>query len=182
VWLYHRFPLGFREVEEMMLARGIVVSHEMVRQWCAKFGQTYANGLRRRRPRPGDKWHVVEVFITIGCKTHDRAVRCDGGRGDRVAPPPGPLARRLSPGLIVTIRIRRVVLIRITLARSDFLANTARGALRSRHPAWSGGLPDRRLGRPGPTTLLRRMSAGVPAPRRRRSPASTTLQRAEFHR
>jgi transposase-like protein len=69
VWLYHRFPLGFREVEEMMLARGIVVSHEMVRQWCAKFGQTYANGLRRRRPRPGDKWHVVGVCITIGGKT-----------------------------------------------------------------------------------------------------------------
>lgn len=115
----------------------------------------------------------------------DRAVRCDGGRGDRVAPPPGPLTHRLSPGLIVTIRIRCVALIRITLARSDLLANTARGALRSRHPAWSGGLPDRRLGRPGPTTLLRRMSAGVPTPRRRRRrrpPASTTPQRAKFHR
>jgi len=43
VWLYHRFPLSFREVEQMMLQRGIVVSHETVRQWCAKFGQTYAN-------------------------------------------------------------------------------------------------------------------------------------------
>jgi putative transposase len=70
VWLYHRFPLSFREVEEMMLERGIVVSHETVRQWCAKFGQTYSNGLRRRRPRPGDKWHLDEVFITIGGKTH----------------------------------------------------------------------------------------------------------------
>jgi putative transposase len=65
VWLYHRFPLSFREVEEMMLQRGIVVSHETVRQWCAKFGQTYANGLRRRRACPGDKWHLDEVFITI---------------------------------------------------------------------------------------------------------------------
>jgi putative transposase len=65
VWLYHRFPLSFREVEEMMLARGVVVSHETVRQWCAKFGQTYANALRRRRPRPGDTWHLDEVFITI---------------------------------------------------------------------------------------------------------------------
>ncbi|MBV9163262.1 MAG: IS6 family transposase [Pseudonocardiales bacterium] len=45
VWLYHRFPLSFREVEEMMLARGVVVSHETVGQWCAKFGQTYANGI-----------------------------------------------------------------------------------------------------------------------------------------
>ena len=65
VWLYHRFPLSFREIEEMMLARGIILSHETVRQWCAKFGQTYANALRRRRVRPGDKWHVDEVFITI---------------------------------------------------------------------------------------------------------------------
>jgi putative transposase len=70
VWLYHRFPLSFREVQEMMLERGIVVSHETIRQWCAKFGQTYANGLRRRRPRPGDKWHLDEVFITINGKRH----------------------------------------------------------------------------------------------------------------
>jgi putative transposase len=69
VWLYHRFPLSFREVREMMLERGVVVSHDTVRQWCAKFGQTYASGLRRRRPRPGDKWHLDEVFIKIGGKT-----------------------------------------------------------------------------------------------------------------
>ena len=68
VWLYYRFPLSFREIEEMMAQRGILVSHETVRQWCAKFGQTYANGLRRRRPRPGDKWHLDEVFITINGK------------------------------------------------------------------------------------------------------------------
>ena len=70
VWLYHRFPLSFREVEEMMLERGIVVSHETIRQWCAKFGQTYANTLRRRRARPGDKWHLDEVYIKIAGKTH----------------------------------------------------------------------------------------------------------------
>jgi putative transposase len=80
VWLYHRFPLSFREVQEMMLERGIIVSHETVRQWCAKFGQTYATGLRRRRARPGDKWHLDEVFIKIGGKTHYlwRAVDQDG--------------------------------------------------------------------------------------------------------
>jgi len=54
----------------MMLQRGIVVSHETLRQWCAKFGQTYANALRRRRARPGDKWHLDEVFIKIQGKTH----------------------------------------------------------------------------------------------------------------
>jgi putative transposase len=70
VWLYHRFPLSFREVEEMMLERGVVVSHETLRQWCRTFGQTYANGLRRRRGRPGDKWHLDEVFIKINGRTH----------------------------------------------------------------------------------------------------------------
>ncbi len=54
----------------MMLQRGIVVSHETIRQWCGKFGQTYANALRRRRARPGDKWHLDEVFIKINGKTH----------------------------------------------------------------------------------------------------------------
>ncbi|MGH3874301.1 MAG: IS6 family transposase [Pseudonocardiaceae bacterium] len=80
VWLYYRFSLSFRDVEEMMLQRGIVVSHETVRQWSVKFGQDYANGLRRRRPRPGDKWHLDEVFIKINGKTHYlwRAVDQDG--------------------------------------------------------------------------------------------------------
>ncbi|MFF9691419.1 IS6 family transposase [Streptomyces sp. NPDC014623] len=65
VWLYFRFPLSFREVEELMLERGVLVSHETVRRWCAKFGQAYANGLRQRRPRSGDKWHLDEIFIKI---------------------------------------------------------------------------------------------------------------------
>jgi putative transposase len=72
VWLYHRFPLSLRGVQEMMLQRGIIVSHETIRQWCATFGQTYANGLRRRRARPGDKWHLDEVFITINGRHHYR--------------------------------------------------------------------------------------------------------------
>ncbi|MCX4499725.1 IS6 family transposase [Streptomyces sp. NBC_01728] len=63
VWLYFRFPLSFREVEELMLERGVVVSYETVRRWCRKFGQSYADALRRRRPRPGDKWHLDEVFV-----------------------------------------------------------------------------------------------------------------------
>jgi transposase-like protein len=65
VWLYHRFPLSFREVEELMLVRGVIVSYETIRQWCAKFGPEYACRLRRRQPRPGDKWHLDEVFLTI---------------------------------------------------------------------------------------------------------------------
>ncbi|WP_327250130.1 IS6 family transposase [Streptomyces sp. NBC_01320] len=65
VWLYFRFPLSYREVEELMLQRGVIVSYETVRRWCLKFGQAYAAGLRRRRPQPCDKWHLDEVFVKI---------------------------------------------------------------------------------------------------------------------
>ena len=80
MWLYFRFPLSFREVEEMMLERGVVVSYETIRRWCAKFGQSYANALRRRRARPGDKWYLDEVFIKINGTLHYlwRAVDQDG--------------------------------------------------------------------------------------------------------
>jgi putative transposase len=63
-----------------MLERGVLVSHETVRRWCAKFGQIYANGLRRRRPRPGHKWHLDEVFVRINgeLKYLWRAVDADG--------------------------------------------------------------------------------------------------------
>ena len=70
VWLYHRFALSLRDVEELMLARGVVVSYETIRSWCAKFGPDYAAQLRRRRPRPGDKWHFDEVFVKINGTTH----------------------------------------------------------------------------------------------------------------
>src|SRR5271167_3230424 len=65
VWLYFRFPLSFREVEELLLLRGVAVSYETIRRWCAKFGRACANQLRRRRPRPGDTWHLDEVFVGI---------------------------------------------------------------------------------------------------------------------
>ena len=65
VWLYFNFALSYREVEIMMARRGVEVSYEAIRQWCLKFGQAYANQLRRRRPRPGDKWHLDEVVLKI---------------------------------------------------------------------------------------------------------------------
>src|ERR687893_317809 len=70
VWLYFRFPLGLRMVEEMLAARGIVVSHETVRQWALKFGQDFANRIRRRLPQAGDKWHLDEVAIRIAGVQH----------------------------------------------------------------------------------------------------------------
>ena len=80
VWLYFRFCLSYRDVEELLFARGIIVTYEAIRRWCVKFGQLYANQLRRRRPRPGDKWHLDEVFLTINGAQHYlwRAVDQDG--------------------------------------------------------------------------------------------------------
>src|SRR3954467_5470689 len=80
IWLYFRFPLSLRMVEEMLAARGILVSHETVRQWALKFGQVFANQIRRRLPRAGDKWHLDEVVITIAGQKHWlwRAVDQDG--------------------------------------------------------------------------------------------------------
>ena len=63
VWLYHVFSLSLRDVELLLAERGVVASYETIRRWCRKFGQTFAGRLRRRRPRPGDKWYLDEVFI-----------------------------------------------------------------------------------------------------------------------
>ncbi len=64
VWLYFRFPLSLRMVDELLAARGIIVSHETVRQWALKFGQVFANQTRRRLPAAGDKWHMDGVSRT----------------------------------------------------------------------------------------------------------------------
>src|SRR4028119_296378 len=63
VWLYHVFSLSLRDVELILAERGIAVTHESIRQWGLKFGGDFARKLRRRRPRPGDIWHLDEVLI-----------------------------------------------------------------------------------------------------------------------
>ncbi|KMK68986.1 IS6 family transposase [Puniceibacterium sp. IMCC21224] len=65
VWLYARFNLSLREVEELMLERGVDVSYETIRRWTVKFGPLIAHVLRRRQPRPGDVWHLDEVVVKI---------------------------------------------------------------------------------------------------------------------
>jgi putative transposase len=84
VWLYFRFCLSYRDVEELMATRGVTLTYEAVRYWCRTFGQAYANRLRCRRPRPGDKWHLDEVFLTINQERHYlwRAVDQDGAMLD----------------------------------------------------------------------------------------------------
>ena len=65
VWLYHRFTLSFRDVEDLLAERRIIVSYGTIRFWCSKFGPEYARKLRRKLGRGGDIWHVDEVFVKI---------------------------------------------------------------------------------------------------------------------
>ena len=89
VWLYFRFALSYRDVEELLAERGVIVTYETVRQWCRKFGQSYADTLRKRRPRPGDMWHLDEVFVRINGVQHYlwRAVDQEGNVLDILVQP-----------------------------------------------------------------------------------------------
>ncbi|CCV09427.1 hypothetical protein MESS2_p120013 [Mesorhizobium metallidurans STM 2683] len=90
VWLYYRFPLSLRHVEEMLLERGIVVSYETIRRWGRKHGPDYARRLRRKPPSSNDVWHLDEVVITIAGKKHWlwRAVDQEGYVLDEICPDP----------------------------------------------------------------------------------------------
>jgi putative transposase len=70
VWMYHRFCLSYRDVEELLAARGIIVSYETIRQWCLKFGQSYAAVLKKSQGQLGDQWFLDEVFIKINGIPH----------------------------------------------------------------------------------------------------------------
>ncbi|MEY8826913.1 IS6 family transposase, partial [Sedimentitalea sp. XS_ASV28] len=66
VWLYFRFPLSLRMVEDLLAERGIIVSHQTVRAWAEKFGREFANTIRSRSAgKLGDKWHLEEVVVSI---------------------------------------------------------------------------------------------------------------------
>ncbi len=68
VWMYLRFTLSYRDVEELLAERGIIVTYESVRRWVLTFGPVIARGLRTRRPKPHARWHLDEVFVRIGGK------------------------------------------------------------------------------------------------------------------
>ena len=70
IWLYFRFTLSYRDVEELLAARGIIVTYESIRQWCLKFGRDFANKLHSRAPQRGDKWHLDEVYLSINDKRY----------------------------------------------------------------------------------------------------------------
>ena len=113
VWLYHCFSLSLRDGELILAARGIVVSYESIRDWGLRFGQMFANALRRRRPRPGDRWFMDEVFIRVRGKQHYlwRAVDQGGhvldilAQGRRNAKAAGRFFRKLLKGLQYAPRV-----------------------------------------------------------------------------
>ena len=70
IWLYHRFPLSYRDVQEMLRQRGIEVSHETLREWCIKFGPLFADGLRQREPQRGSRWLLDEVCTGVERHQH----------------------------------------------------------------------------------------------------------------
>jgi putative transposase len=80
VWLYYRFNLSHRDIEDLLAERGIVVSYESIRLWCVKFGPKYARRLKRKHQGYGDTFYIDEVFVKIGGKQHYlwRAVDQDG--------------------------------------------------------------------------------------------------------
>jgi putative transposase len=69
VYLYCRFAVSYRDVEEMLAVRGITVSYETIRRWCLKFGHLFALEVRRRRPHPRDHWHLDEMYLRIAGRT-----------------------------------------------------------------------------------------------------------------
>jgi len=119
-WLYHRFCLSFRDTEDLLAERGIIVSYEAIRQWCRRFGPAYARILRRRQGRLGDKWHLDELFVNIQGRQQYlwRAVDQDGDVIDILLQPTRdrPAAERFfrkllkgqgrAPGRLITDKLR----------------------------------------------------------------------------
>ena len=89
VWVYHRYCLSFRDVEDLLAERGIIVSYDTIRQWCGKFGPDYARRLKRRQGRLGDTWLLDEIFVAITGQRQYlwRAVDQDGDLIDLLVQP-----------------------------------------------------------------------------------------------
>ena len=126
VWLYHRYGLSFRDVEDLLAERGIIVSYETIWQWCGKFGPDYARRLKRRQGRLGDTWFLDEVFVTISGQRQYlwRAVDQDGDLIDLLVQPrrDGRTARRFFRRLLKSPRQEPVRLVTDRLG-SDHVAH-----------------------------------------------------------
>ena len=123
VWLYFRFSVSYRDVEELMAERGVTVTYEAIRAWCYKFGQDYAKRIRARRGQLGDTWHLDEVYVKIDGRLQYlwRAVDQDGSVLDILVQPhrdKKAAARffrkllrssRYAPRVVVTDRLARYI-------------------------------------------------------------------------
>ena len=89
VWLYFRFSVSYRDVEDLMAERGVTVTYESIRAWCCKFGRDYAKRIRARRGQLGDTWHLDEVYLKIDGRLQHlwRAVDQDGSVLDILVQP-----------------------------------------------------------------------------------------------
>jgi len=127
---YHRFCLSFRDVEDLLAERGIIVSHETIRLWCQKFGPEYVRKLKQRQGRLGDSWHLDEVFIRINGQRQDlwRAVDQDGDVLDILVQPRRDeraaerFFRNVTPTIAPKSRISRPARGNDTCADSNLLA------------------------------------------------------------
>src|SRR5438270_409829 len=118
IWLYLRFTLSYRDVEELLAERGLEVSYETVRRWVLKFGPGFARRLRRSRPRPSDRWHLDEMVVRIAHRIRKRS-------------PCLPSPNALAPCL---------TLIRIT----DTTAAACRSSIRYRRRGWPPHWPQQK--------------------------------------
>ena len=103
VWVYHRFCLSFRDVEDLLAERGIIVSYETIRQWCWKFGPDYARRLKKKQGRLGDTWYLDELSVRINVRRQYlwRAVDQDGEVLDAAAASPRSACSRAVSSQIV---------------------------------------------------------------------------------
>jgi putative transposase len=125
VWLYHCFSLSLRDVELILAARGVAISYETIRDWSIRFGRLFALGLKRRRPRPGDKWFMDEVFIRIRVQSRRDASAAKRFFRRLLKAMPG------TPRVIVTDKLRsyaaarRDIMPRVAHRQSRYLNNRA---------------------------------------------------------
>ena len=120
-WLYFRFCLSYRDVEELMAERGVAVTYETIRDWSQKFGGTYAKRLRSRARRPGDRWHLDEVYLSIKGKLQYlwRAVDQDGEVLDVLVQPRSKPSRRSIESGETSGRSLWILLAKVSVNMSD---------------------------------------------------------------
>jgi putative transposase len=158
VWLYFRFSVSYRDIEELKAERGVTVTYETIRAWCYKFAQDYAKRIRARRGQLGDTWHLDEVYLKIGGRLQYlwRAVDQDGSVLDILVQPhrdKEPAARffkkllrglRYAPRVVVTDRLASYTapcaeLLPNTVHRRDKGFNNRARTPISRHESERGG-------------------------------------------